>query len=497
MATNDDVNSIAFINGYANILATGHQDSTTNLWEVQNFVGHPISLKLLANVNKNRNPVISVALQSIDGNKFLATCDSNSTTIWRILRPEKPANKTLKVEEIQTLDSRGVTSIVFHPTANPPLLAISSSDDTVKLFLFNDSFNAIDLLHTIRIGGNGVNSIAFNQDGTLLATGNRNNTVKLFKISISNPPYSDIFDTLLEATEQQIMSVAFDYTGQFLAAGSQDMTTKIWRILPNRNSSWSKILIANLTGHTNMVTSVAFFPMEYFYGVKNLAIATVSSDNTIKLWFVKNRSEGSEIKWEASCVENIKSDNIVKSIGFKSIADVNHGIAYFAIGLNISIQNYNELQTKFTEPNQKKSNSSNFPSRTFVFSNSPFYQKKNGIQSGRGLQNESRFFKLVSVNGKEVDGGRYELPSKTKSGKEQTRGPKDKASIAFSEICKKNNKKSECSYKFAIQETTRGSNKKVYHYEGKRVKLTKPIVLELKDKKVVIKYKNVITPIQL
>jgi hypothetical protein len=40
---------------------------------------------------------------------------------------------------------------------------------------------------------------------------------------------------------------------------------------------------------------------------------------------------------------------------------------------------------------------------------------------GGGLQNESRFFKLVSVNGKEVDGGRYELPSKTKSGKPQTR----------------------------------------------------------------------------
>jgi hypothetical protein len=125
-------------------------------------------------------------------------------------------------------------------------------------------------------------------------------------------------------------------------------------------------------------------------------------------------------------------------------------------------------------------------------------QQNNNQQNAGSLQNESRFFKLVSVNGKEVDGGRYELPSKTKSGKAQTRGPKDKASFAFSEICKKNSKKGECSYKFAIQETTRGSNKKVYHYEGKRVKLTKPIVLELKDKKtgkvkkVVKKYKNII-----
>jgi hypothetical protein len=128
----------------------------------------------------------------------------------------------------------------------------------------------------------------------------------------------------------------------------------------------------------------------------------------------------------------------------------------------------------------------------------PVNYNKNNNAAGGGLQTESRFFKLVSINGKEVDGGRYELPAKTKSGNPQTRGPKDKASTAFSEICKKNNMKGECSYKFAIQETTRGSNKKVYHYEGKRVKLAKPIVLELQDKKtgevnkVVKKYKNII-----
>lgn len=127
-----------------------------------------------------------------------------------------------------------------------------------------------------------------------------------------------------------------------------------------------------------------------------------------------------------------------------------------------------------------------------------FSPSNNFNTSGGSQSASSRFFKLVSVNGKEVDGGRYELPAKTKSGKAQTRGPKDKASIAFSEICIKNNKKDECSYKFAIQETTHGSNKKVYNYQGKRVKLAKPIVLELKDKKtgkvkkVVKKYKNVI-----
>ena len=58
--------------------------------------------------------------------------------------------------------------------------------------------------------------------------------------------------------------------------------------------------------------------------------------------------------------------------------------------------------------------------------------------NGGAAEGDSRFFKLVSINGKTVDGGRYELPLKTKTGKPQTRGPKDKASSAFSEICQKN-----------------------------------------------------------
>ena len=127
------------------------------------------------------------------------------------------------------------------------------------------------------------------------------------------------------------------------------------------------------------------------------------------------------------------------------------------------------------------------------------YQEDEEYDFSGGAEGTSRFFKLVSVNGKDVDGGRYELPLTTKTGKAQTRGPKDKASSAFSEICQKNNEKGECSYKFAIQETTRGSDKKVYQYQGERVKLSKPVVLKLKDsktgkvKEVTKRFKNVIT----
>ena len=123
----------------------------------------------------------------------------------------------------------------------------------------------------------------------------------------------------------------------------------------------------------------------------------------------------------------------------------------------------------------------------------------NKSQSGGSKSNDGdRFFKLVSVSGKPMeDGGRYELKSKTSSGKKQKRGPKDIASKVFTQLCLKLNKKSECQLVFAIQETTRNSKHKIYNYEGLKKKLKKPITIERetdmgKKIKIVYKYQNVI-----
>jgi hypothetical protein len=103
-----------------------------------------------------------------------------------------------------------------------------------------------------------------------------------------------------------------------------------------------------------------------------------------------------------------------------------------------------------------------------------------------------RHFKIVEVSGKSVDDdGRYNLPEVTSKGKPQKRGPKEMASKAFTQLCKKHKRGDECHFKFAIQETTRGSNRKVYHYEGKRVKLAKVESYKTKGGKTIErKYRN-------
>merc|ERR1712146_59953 len=118
---------------------------------------------------------------------------------------------------------------------------------------------------------------------------------------------------------------------------------------------------------------------------------------------------------------------------------------------------------------------------------------------GRKPDVEVRHFKLVKVDNKDVeDGGRYDLPSKTRSGKVNRRGPKDVASKVFSELCRKRNRGGDCKYNISIAETTQGSSKKVYHYEARRVALTpaerkksrREVVENGKKRVIENKYKN-------
>ena len=129
-------------------------------------------------------------------------------------------------------------------------------------------------------------------------------------------------------------------------------------------------------------------------------------------------------------------------------------------------------------------------------SNSNSRSNSNSKRSKSPNSDNDRHFKLVSVSGKAVeDDGRYNLPAVTSQGKPNKRGPKEMASKAFTQLCKKHKRADDCHFKFAIQETTRGSNRKVYHYEGKRVKLQKAESYKVKDasgkvKSIVRKYRN-------
>ena len=67
-----------------------------------------------------------------------------------------------------------------------------------------------------------------------------------------------------------VFSVAFSPDGTTLASGSLDHTVKLWNVATGNN-------IATLQGHTDWVRSVAFSP-------DGTTLASASFDNTVKLW---------------------------------------------------------------------------------------------------------------------------------------------------------------------------------------------------------------------
>ena len=109
-----------------------------------------------------------------------------------------------------------------------------------------------------------VNSIAFNPDGSLLASGSRDNVVRLWI------PDAETLQATLHGHTASVLSVAFSSDGSLLASGSADGTIRIW-------NPHTETLQATLHGHTASVLSVAFSP-------DGSLLASGSADGTVRLW---------------------------------------------------------------------------------------------------------------------------------------------------------------------------------------------------------------------
>jgi serine/threonine protein kinase len=154
----------------------------------------------------------------------------------------------------------GVFSVSFSPDGS--LLASGSGDDTIKLWRVSDG----SLVRTLTGHTDGVRSVSFSPDGRLLASGSWDNTIKLWRVSDGS-----LVRTLTGHTKA-VWSVSFSPDGSLLASGSGDDTIKLWRVSDGS-------LVRTLWGHTHWVWSVSFSP-------DGSLLASGSVDKTIKLWRV-------------------------------------------------------------------------------------------------------------------------------------------------------------------------------------------------------------------
>jgi WD40 repeat protein len=149
-------------------------------------------------------------------------------------------------------------AVKFSPDGQ--LLATGDGDGKVRLWRVADGTNLL----TCKGHTSWVWSVAFSPDGKMLASGSDDRTVRLWDVETGHCRKT------LRGHTCQIWSVAFSPDSQTLASGSEDRTIKLWDL---ETGNCGQIL----QGHENWVRSVTFSPDGKF-------LASGSDDETVKLW---------------------------------------------------------------------------------------------------------------------------------------------------------------------------------------------------------------------
>ena len=114
-----------------------------------------------------------------------------------------------------------------------------------------------------------VNSVDYNLQDSMLASGGKDYTLKLW-----NETVSENFATLERHTDY-IECIAFSSDGKIVASASRDKTIKLW-------DPYKKECIANLEGHDRCVGCIAFSP-------NSKLLASGGWDTKVIIWDVENK----------------------------------------------------------------------------------------------------------------------------------------------------------------------------------------------------------------
>ena len=151
-----------------------------------------------------------------------------------------------------------VTAVAFNPDGTR--LASGSWDQTVKVW---DVATGREILSLTEHTG-ATTSVCWSQDGNRLVSGSSDKTVRVWDAHTGRQLH------VLKGHTGSVTGVCFSPDGEMVASSSQDRTVKVWDA---RNGQ----LLHCLKGHTKEVSGVAFSP-------DGKRIASASEDKTVKVW---------------------------------------------------------------------------------------------------------------------------------------------------------------------------------------------------------------------
>jgi len=155
-----------------------------------------------------------------------------------------------------------INSIVFNQDGS--IVAAGSADGSVKLWETNTGKQ----IKAIIKHPHPVLSMSFNPNGNLLAVGLESGAIALWDIN-----YKERIKTI-NGHKGKIYSLRFNKDGSILASGSEDKTVKLWDMKSGNE-------IKTFTDHTGAVYSVAFSPDEK-------TLASGSDGGSIRIWEISS-----------------------------------------------------------------------------------------------------------------------------------------------------------------------------------------------------------------
>ena len=122
---------------------------------------------------------------------------------------------------------------------------------------------------------NPIETVAFSEDGSTLAIGNRNGKIDLWDTTTSSQ--QGALDGHGRGQDSEILALAFSPDGNILASGSEDETVQLW-------DTQNHTKLGTLIGHTGWVTAVAF-------SEDGNTLASGDASKIIKLWDLDTQQE--------------------------------------------------------------------------------------------------------------------------------------------------------------------------------------------------------------
>ncbi|KZV67674.1 WD40 repeat-like protein [Peniophora sp. CONT] len=212
--------------------------------------------------------VVSVAF-SPDGKHVVAGSRDHKVRVWDVGNVDLDAGPKLVGKPFEG-HSFPVLCVAFSPCreAGKWRIASASDDRTIRVWDVNTDPGAGRTPWRVFTGHiDGVNAVAFSQDGTHIASGSSDCSVRIWDVEGER-----VMPLVLSGHAGGVYSVAYSRDGALIASGSDDTTIRVSR-------AHSGELVSQLEGHHGRVWSVAFSP-------DGTRIVSGSADRTVRIWIV-------------------------------------------------------------------------------------------------------------------------------------------------------------------------------------------------------------------